>query len=88
MTKKTRIEVGSIEDLKNRIKDTIGSNLDCAVVKDEQVPSGKFNVSKVSTEEFLKIAGEHLSNGNVAIVTAEDMNKPQSPKTNPKKRKM
>ncbi len=88
MTNKTRIEVGSIEDLKKRIQDTIGSNLDCSVVKDEQVPSGKFNVSKVSTEEFLKIAGEHLANGNFAIVTADDMNKPQDITVSPKKPKM
>lgn len=82
MTNKTKIEVGSIEDLKKLVKDTVGSNLDCAVVKDEKIPSGSFNVSKVSMEEFLNIAKEHISKGNVAVVTAEDMSKSQNTNNN------
>jgi hypothetical protein len=77
MENKTRIELGSVDDLKKRVNDTVGSNLNCAVVKDEKLPSGEFNVSKLATTEFLNIARKHLFDGNFAVVTAEDMNKSQ-----------
>lgn len=82
MENKTRIELGSIEDLKKLVKDTVGSNLNCAVVKDEKLPSGEFNISKIATTEFLNIARKHLSDGNFSVVTAEDMNKSQISNSN------
>jgi hypothetical protein len=48
MENKTKIEVGSITDLKKLVDETVGSNLNCAVVKDEQIPSGEFNISKIN----------------------------------------
>lgn len=88
MTNQTKIEVGSIEDLKDLVRKTIGSNLDGVVIKDEKLPSGQFNVSKVSTDDFLSIAREYLSSGNIAVVTAEDMNKPGASNLTNKKPKM
>ncbi len=84
MENKTKIEVVSVDDLKKIVKDTVGSNLNCAVVRDEKLPSGEFKVSKVPNNEFLKIASEYLFDGKVAVVTAEDMNKDQN-STNKKK---
>lgn len=88
MTNKTRIEIGSIEDLKKLLTNAVGPNPDCAVVEDKQVPSDDFKLSTVSTEEFLNIARNHLSDGNFAVVKAEYMNKPLEPKSSPKKPKM
>lgn len=82
MENKTKIGLGSIDDLKQLVNDTVGSNLNCAVVKDEKLPSGEFNVSKVPNAEFLKIAREYLSGGNFTVVTAEDMNKNQASNSN------
>lgn len=77
MENKTKIGLGSVEDLKKLVNETVGSNLNCAVIRDEKLPSGEFNVSKVSSKEFLNIARKHLLNGDFAVVTAEDMNKNQ-----------
>jgi hypothetical protein len=82
MENKTKIKSGSISDLKKLMNETVGSNLNCAVVKDEQIPSGEFNISKTSKTEFLNIARGYLFDGNFAVVTAEDMNKSQNSNSN------
>ena len=91
MNNKTKIEVGTIEDLKNLVQKSIGNNLtadNIAVVHAQPTPSGKFNVSKSNIVEFFEQVKPLLKEGNVAVVTAEQMSQPEVISNNKNKKRM
>lgn len=85
MSNDTTIKGTSISEFKKIIEEGLGRPLkasDVAVAHDVPTYSGEFQVSKISTPELREVAkdfakeflGKDLDMGDVAVVTANDMN--------------